>query len=106
MASYVHGDIRKENLLFSSDDNMKAWMLDFDLAGEENTRYPEIYNAVGIEERHCGAKAKWKRKKVHDTYALSVILEHFYSNNQNSMKIVSMLCCRDPNLLDMCKCLD
>ena len=49
VAGYVHGDLRKENLLFS--DN-KALMIDFDLAGKVNTHYPETYNHIDIEERH------------------------------------------------------
>ena len=42
VAGYVHGDLRKENLLFGVEDS-KAWMIDFDLAGKVNTYYPETY---------------------------------------------------------------
>ena len=48
---YVHGDIRKKNLLFSRN-GINAWMIDFDIAGKESTLYPSTYNHRGIDERH------------------------------------------------------
>jgi len=42
-------DYKKRAQSNSDDNNTKAWMPDFDLAGKENTRYPAVHNAVGIE---------------------------------------------------------
>ena len=70
--NFVHGDIRKENILFSYDGT-KAWLLDFDLAGEEYSLYPQGYNS-NISERHPSAMAGHNRLKIHDRYALSVII--------------------------------
>jgi hypothetical protein len=74
LKGYVHGDIRKENLLFS--DNY-AWMIDFDLTQLEDTLYPSNYNS-SIEERHRDARVSRPMKKSHDLYALSIIIEHFF----------------------------
>ena len=72
----VHSDIRKENLIFSSD-GQNAWILDFDLADRIATTYPTNYNHVNITERHPTATAELERQPVHDYYSLSVIMgEH------------------------------
>ena len=74
---FVHGDIRSQNLVFSSNGE-GAWMIDFDLAGKEGSRYPRGYNHHGIDERHQTAMACYPRKKVHDLHGLQVIIKgHF-----------------------------
>ena len=89
---YVHGDMRKENLVFSETDDKAAWIIDFDLAGKVGSRYPSNYNHCNIEERHTNAKANLKRQKVHDTYALCKILQNFFplSVSTNVIVIVSL----------------
>ena len=52
LRGYVHGDIRKENLLFNEN---YAWMIDFDLTQLEDTLYPSNYNS-SIKERHRDAR--------------------------------------------------
>ena len=95
-AGYVHGDLRKENLVFSVEDN-KGWMIDFDLAGKVDTYYPATYNHMNIEERHQHAKAGYPRQKKHDTYALSVIIKKYFGSSH----IVQQLQEDDPNLLEI-----
>ena len=70
----VHGDIRKENLLFGCTCD-KAWIIDFDLSGVEDT----LYSSDHIRERHKDARASWPMKKSHDLYALSIIIEDFFA---------------------------
>ena len=77
LKGYVHGDIRKENLLFNEN---YAWMIDFDLTQLEDTLYPSNHNS-SIEERHRDARASRPMKKSHDLYALSIIIEHFFGHS-------------------------
>ena len=74
--------------------SIKAWMIDFDLAGKVNTHYPETYNHIDIEERH---QDDAEDKKKHDTYALSVIIKKYSESSQ----IVQQLQENDPNLLEI-----
>ena len=74
-AGFVHGDIRRSNLIFDKDDDKKAWMIDFDLAGKEGTLYPSAYNHVNIQERHTSARAGEPRNKAHDLFAIKTIFE-------------------------------
>ena len=60
--NYVHGDIRKENLLFGRNGG-DAWILDFDLSQLEDTLYRPNYNACNIPERHGAARAGRPIKK-------------------------------------------
>ena len=69
---YVHSDIRDINIVFGNGD--EAWIIDFDLAGFEGTKYPSDYNHRNIQERHKYARAGNPRKNVHDRYALSVLM--------------------------------
>ena len=71
----VHG---KENLLFGCTGD-EAWIIDFDLSGVEDTLYPPNYNSDQIRERHKDARASRPRKKSHDLYALSIIIEDFFA---------------------------
>jgi serine/threonine protein kinase len=75
--NFVHGDIRKENLLFGHNCE-EAWMIDFDLSGLEGTLYPPNYNWYCVRERHKDARASRPMKKSHDLYALSIIIQDFY----------------------------
>ncbi len=97
---YVHSDIRKQNLLFSSA-GQEAWMIDFDRmhTDKEGTNYPGTYNHIGIVERHQDAMARLPRRKEHDRYALSVILEK--CNFQGKDKIVSKLRNQEFELTDI-----
>ena len=71
---YVHGDIRRSNILL---DNVKntAYLIDFDLCGKEGTAYPSNYNHQHIEERHRDARKDLPRRKEHDTFALNAALQ-------------------------------
>ena len=71
---YVHGDIRKENLLFRRN-GINAWIIDFDLAGKEGTLYPSTYNHRGIDEHHSAAISLLPRKRsiIDMLYRLSSI---------------------------------
>ena len=68
---YVHSDIRKENIVFGKEE---AWIIDFDLAGKEDERYPYGYNHRTIKERHPKAISGAQRRKIHDVHALDVIM--------------------------------
>ena len=37
---YVHGDIKKENIVFNDDKDI-SYLIDFDLAKKEGGKYPE-----------------------------------------------------------------
>ena len=39
-AGYVHGDIKKENIIFNDDKDI-SYLIDFDLAKKEGGKYPE-----------------------------------------------------------------
>ena len=41
---YLHSDIQEVNIVFSDDDDRKAWIIDFDLVERENTPYPDNFN--------------------------------------------------------------
>ena len=69
---YVHSDIREANIVFGKEE---AWIIDFDLVSEENKRYPYGYNHSTIKERHPEARALSAKKKIHDVYALDVIMK-------------------------------
>jgi len=45
-AGFVHSDIRLTNLIFHDSEN-KAWLIDFDLAGNEEMSYPENILLLG-----------------------------------------------------------
>ena len=81
---YVHGDIREVNIIFVQEGD--SVLIDFDLARQENTKYPVDYNCATIYERHAQAGPSLKMKKEHDRYSLAVIINrHFplcaYSQN-------------------------
>ena len=82
LKGYVHGDIRKENLLFG--DNY-AWMIDFDLTQLEDMLYPANYNS-SIEEHHKDAWASKPMKKSHDLYALAIIIGHSAQTTYNLLQ--------------------
>lgn len=64
----VHSDIRFSNIVFSSDGR-SASLIDFDLAADVDTWYPENYNH-DIKERHHHALAGYPTKKEHDCHSL------------------------------------
>lgn len=63
------------NIVFSHNGE-NAWINDLDLAGKENTPYHDYFNYHNIQERHPSAIAGKPRKKEHDCYALSVIMNN------------------------------
>jgi len=90
---YVHGDIRSNNLVFHADGR-QAWIIDFDLAGNVGEKYPTTYNSRGIPEHHRTAMAGYPRKKEHDLYASSVIIQ----TNYGELPVVSQLQGCNPNI--------
>ena len=103
VVNIVHGDIRNENLLFSCESE-QAWLLDFDLCGLEDTPYPPNYNAYRIRERRPGARAAQPRKKIHDIYALSIIIQDWFGQTSHTYTLLQEpnpdLCTIAQNLLD------
>jgi len=75
----VHGDIRRPNLLFPKDGDAK--IIDFDLAAEEGELYVRGYNHKGIGERHPDAQQGSVMKKIHDRFAMAVVLQSFNRNH-------------------------
>ena len=76
-AGFVHSDIRFRNLIFHDSED-KAWLIDFDLAGQEKMPYPESYNRVKIKERHPTARKLKPRLVQHDVHSIyTIIRSHF-----------------------------
>ena len=75
---YVHGDIRRSNLIFC-DDSETAHIIDYDLTAKEGTLYPVGYNTTAECVRHPNAKPSWKMDKIHDRYSLSMIITEYLS---------------------------
>jgi len=67
----VHSDVRLRNMLFLEDGRGK--LIDFDLACQENTPYPDNYNECFVE-RHPEAKCDSPRKRYHDNYSFLMVL--------------------------------
>eukprot|EP00474_Spongospora_subterranea_P006250 CRZ06708.1 hypothetical protein [Spongospora subterranea] len=67
---FVHGDIRKANLLLDA-----GYIIDFDFARpiEECPVYPDGFNSL-ISERHPGARPKFPMELEHDSYSLAEVL--------------------------------
>ena len=39
---YVHGDMRKENIIFGADEDTTSYLIDFDMAKQEGATYPRV----------------------------------------------------------------
>lgn len=72
-ASIVHGDVRIENMIFGE---CNSYLIDFDMAAEKDSRYPDVFNVLNIPERHSGAKRGWKMLPSHDIHSLKYIISH------------------------------
>ena len=70
-AGYVHGDVRMKNIVFTKDS---SWLIDFDLAKKEGNFYPLRYNFFA-EMRHPNAKRLLMMRKIHDRYALYLVMK-------------------------------
>ena len=77
----VHSDVRRSNMLIAKDGST-AFLIDFDLAGQENTCYPPVFNHHGIPERHRDAKTGLPRKKIHDRFSLKQVISSFLDQDQ------------------------
>ncbi len=81
---YVHCDVRVENLVFGG--NGVSYLIDFDLARKENTRYPTGYNSE-ISFRHRDAQEEKLALKVHDRYSLGKICYNYFpAESRNIVK--------------------
>ena len=81
-AGYVHGDIRPQNLIFFADT---SYLIDYDLAGPEGSRYPVGYkdsSFEGFNMRHPKAKPCCIMNKSHDRHALHKIMNERYSSSE------------------------
>ena len=83
---FVHGDVRRENMVFTTNGT-SSYLIDFDLAQkEEEGYYPLEYNTTGIP-RHPDATPGKPMKKEHDRYALAeVISKQFVLNAQQQQQ--------------------
>lgn len=71
---YVHSDVRIENIVFP--ENAEAKLIDFDLAGKVDEKYPLGYNK-SVEFRHSEAQPDYPRKISHDRYSIINIIKQF-----------------------------
>ena len=67
----VHGDKRKENIIFNKEQN-QAYMIDFDLANSEGTPYPVFYNL--LPNRHAEARVDMPMRICHDKFSTSDVI--------------------------------
>ncbi len=74
-AGYVHGDVRLANLVFGNDG--KGYLIDFDLARLEGTRYPRGYESNFVV-RHDRAFVGIKMCKSHDRHSLAIIVHKYF----------------------------
>ena len=66
---FVHGDIRRENMVFQEDG--ASFLIDFDFVGKDTSaRYPTTYNST-LYERHTNAIAGLQMQFMHDRYSLA-----------------------------------
>ena len=66
--------------MFGEEED-EAWMIDFDLAGQEGTRYPATYNDK-LSCRHPQARPLARRKREHDIHSLVYILQNNFRSRQ------------------------
>lgn len=65
-AGFVHGDIRRSNIVYGSNTGT---FIDFDFAAKEGSLYPELYSPF-VEERAKDATKNSAMLKLHDRIAL------------------------------------
>ena len=75
-SGYVHGDVRIENIVFTSDG---SFLIDFDLARKENLQscYPIGYSTT-FDVRHPSAKPHRLLNKEHDVYSIKKVICSFF----------------------------
>jgi serine/threonine protein kinase len=83
---FVHGDVRLSNIIFHGQSST---LIDFDLCKEENQEYPSDYKFYE-DERHEKARAGGLMKKMHDRYALALIIQKYIKDVHKN--IISSLC--------------
>lgn len=94
--NYVHGDVRKENVVF----NTEGHLIDFDLACPAGNKYPKGYNYF-FPERHVEAIELSKMELVHDRYSLQYLMRQVHVEGKN-VKAKEQVCA---DLLNMQKSL-
>lgn len=70
----VHGDIRRSNVQFTTDDNVV--LIDWELAALPQEKYPQNYNNR-VPERHNGAQPGANMLHMHDQYSALQILSQY-----------------------------
>ena len=73
---YVHSDVRDANVVFGNEQDA-GYLVDFDLADKEGTRYPDSYNSASIAERHPTAWRGNPRRYIHDIHALQKLIKKY-----------------------------
>ena len=98
--NYVHSDIRIENIVFP--ENASAKLIDFDLAGKVDERYPNGYNK-SLECRHPEAQQDYPRKKCHDRFSIIIIIkqQQFAKEDERLQQKLKELLISDIPLTDL-----
>ena len=76
--NYVHGDIRKENIIFATN-KCTSYLIDFELAKAEGSRYPSGYRYYK-EFRYQNAREHYPLWKEHDRYSLGCVMKDLCPN--------------------------
>ena len=84
---YVHGDIRLENIVFSSNG---SHLIDFDLAKNEGRLYPEGY-CWYQDIRHNRARQHLEMKREHDRYSLGKSMQEVKCTDCNKQRASSII---------------
>lgn len=91
---YVHGDIRRENIVYC-DYGKTSLFIDYDFAKKEGSEYPSTYNhnPADIPERHVDAVPGSIMKKSHDRYALykAIVCGHNFLSWQEQSHLENLL---------------
>ena len=78
---YVHGDMRKENIIFGADDeDTTSYLIDFDMAKQEGATYPKGFKYFE-NLRHEEAREGNAMKKEHDRFSLRCVMKLFAPHN-------------------------
>ena len=74
-AGFVHGDLRKPNILYQeTNESINVMLIDFDWAGKaDEVVYPSFLNIQSVE-RHPEAESDKVITKEHDLFSLNILM--------------------------------